>query len=51
MGSTYGPAWCMYTGIILPMYKGKCDKCECSNLRGISLFNVVGKVEYTGKKT
>ena len=29
---------------IVPLYKGKGDKCECSNLRGISLFSVVGKL-------
>ena len=28
----------------MPLYKGKGDKCECSNLRGISLFSVVGKL-------
>ena len=26
------------------MYKGKGDKCECSNSRGISLLSVVGKL-------
>ena len=29
---------------IVPPYKGKGDKCECSNWRGISLFIVVGKL-------
>ena len=29
---------------IVPLYKGKCDKCECSNSRGISLLSVVGKL-------
>ena len=29
---------------IVPLYKGKCDKCECSNSRGISLLRVVGKL-------
>ena len=28
---------------IVPHYKGKGDKCECSNSKGISLFSVVGK--------
>ncbi|XP_076031278.1 uncharacterized protein LOC143019503 [Oratosquilla oratoria] len=28
---------------IVPLYKGKGDKCECSNFRGISLLSVVGK--------
>ena len=26
----------------VPLYKGKGDKCECSNSRGISLLSVVG---------
>ena len=29
---------------IVPLYKGKCDKCECSNSRGICLLSVVGKL-------
>ena len=29
---------------IVPLYKGKGDKCECSNSRGISLLSVVGKL-------
>ena len=29
---------------IVPMYKGKGDKCECSNSRGISLLSAVGKL-------
>ena len=29
---------------ILPLHKGKGDKCECSNSRGISLLSVVGKL-------
>ena len=29
---------------IVPLYKGKGDKCECRNLRGISLLSVVGKL-------
>ena len=29
---------------IVPMYKGKSDKRECSNSRGISLLSVVGKL-------
>ena len=29
---------------IVPLYKGKGDKCECSNSRGISLLSVVGKI-------
>ena len=28
---------------IVPLYKGKGDKCECSNSIGISLLSVVGK--------
>ena len=27
----------------MPLYKGKGDKCECNNSRGISLWSVVGK--------
>ena len=29
---------------IVPLYKGKGDKCECSNSWGISLLSVVGKI-------
>ena len=29
---------------IVPLYKVKDDKCECSNSRGISLLSVVGKL-------
>ena len=29
---------------IVPLYKGKGDKCECSSSRGISLLSVVGKL-------
>ena len=29
---------------IVPLYKGKGDKCECSNSRGISLLSLVGKL-------
>ena len=29
---------------IVPLYKGKGDKCEFSNSRGISLLSVVGKL-------
>ena len=29
---------------IVPLYKVKGDKCECSNLRGIRFFGVVGKL-------
>ena len=29
---------------IVPLYKGKGDKCECNNSRGISLLSVVGKL-------
>ena len=36
----------MYWGgaCIVPLYKGKGDRCECSNSRGISLLSVVGKL-------
>ena len=40
-GNTHGLAWCMYR--IMPLYKGKDDKCECCNSRDISLSSVVGK--------
>jgi len=30
--------------IIVPLYKGKGDRRECKNLRGISLLSVPGKV-------
>ena len=29
---------------IVPLYKGKGDKCKCSNSRGISSLSVVGKL-------
>ena len=29
---------------MVPLHKGKGDKCECSNCRGISLLSVVGKL-------
>ena len=29
---------------IVPLYKGKGDKCQCSNSRGISLLSVVGNI-------
>ena len=29
---------------IVPLYKGKGDKCECRNSRGISLLSIVGKL-------
>ena len=29
---------------IVPLYKAKCDKCECSNSRGIRLLSVVDKL-------
>ena len=34
--------WCF--ACIVPLYKGKGDKCECSNSRGISWLCVVGKL-------
>ena len=33
--------------MIVPLYKGKGDRTECSNYRGISLLSVVGKI-YAG---
>ena len=29
---------------MVPLYKGKGDKCECSNSRGITLLSVIGKL-------
>ena len=34
----------MVLACIVPLYKGKGDKCECSNSRGISLLSIVGKL-------
>ena len=30
--------------VIAPLYKGKGEKTECKNYRGISLLSVVGKI-------
>ena len=30
--------------VIVPLYKGKGEKNECENYRGISLLSVVGKI-------
>ena len=35
---------CWRDSCIVPIYKGKGIKCECSNSRGISLLSVVGKL-------
>ena len=35
------------SAVIVPLYKGKGERIECSNYRGISLLNMVGKI-YTG---
>ena len=32
------------TAVIVPLYKGKGERTECRNYRGISLLNVVGKI-------
>ena len=29
---------------IVPLYKGKGNKCECTNSRGINMLSVVGKL-------
>ena len=33
--------------VIIPMYKGKGERSECKNYKGISLLSVVGKI-YAG---
>ena len=33
--------------VIVPLYKGKGERNECKNYRGISLLNMVGKI-YAG---
>ena len=33
--------------VIVPLYKGKGERSECKNYRGISLLSVVGKI-YAG---
>ena len=35
------------SAVIVPLYKGKGERTECKNYRGISLFSVVGFL-YTG---
>ena len=30
--------------VIVPLYKGKGERTECKNYRGISLLSVVGKI-------
>ena len=32
-----------HVACVVPLYKWKSDKCECSNSRSISLLSVVGK--------
>ena len=34
----------MARACIVPHYKGKGDRCECSNSRGISLLSAMGKL-------
>ena len=31
------------SAVIVPLYKGKGERCECKNYRGISLLSMVGK--------
>ena len=35
------------SAVIIPLYKGKGERTECKNYRGISLLRVVGKI-YAG---
>ena len=35
------------SAVIVPLYKGKGERTECNNYRGISLLSVVGKI-YAG---
>ena len=35
------------TAVIVPLYKGKEERTECKNYRGITLLSVVGKI-YAG---
>ena len=35
------------SAVIVPLYKGKGEKNECKNYRGISLLSAVGEI-YTG---
>ena len=35
------------SAVIAPLYKGKGEKSECKNYRGVSLLSVVGKI-YAG---
>ena len=32
------------SAVIVPLYKGKGQRTECSNYRGISLLSMVGKI-------
>ena len=32
------------SAVIVPLYKGKGERTECGNYRGISLLSVVGKI-------
>ena len=32
------------SAVIIPLYKGKGERTECKNYRGISLLSVVGKI-------
>ena len=35
------------SGVIVPLHKGKGEKTECKNYRGISMLSVIGKI-YAG---
>ena len=41
--SVVGKDWTF--SVIVPLYKGKEDRTECKNYRGIGLLSLVGKID------